>query len=112
MEGFDCLGGGSNCDQEGLLLPVIDYDNGSGGCSVTGGFVYQGAAIPALQGAYVYSDYCSGTIWALRYDGSSVIQHEELGQADFNVSSFAQDKDGEIYLLEHSDEGGIYKPVP
>lgn len=112
MEGAQCFGGGSNCDQDGLLLPVIDYDNGSGGCSVTGGFVYRGAAIPRLQGAYVYSDYCSGTIWALRYDGSSVIEHEEIGQADFNVSSFAQGSDGELYVLEHAGDGGIYQIVP
>lgn len=112
MEGAGCLGGGSDCDRDGLLLPVVDYDNGRGGCSVTGGFVYRGSAIPALQGAYVYSDYCTGTIWALRYDGSSVIEHEEIGQADFNVSSFAQGNDGELYVLEHGESGGIYRIVP
>jgi len=112
MEGAGCLGGGSNCDKDGLLAPVIDYDNGRGGCSVTGGFVYRGSAIPDLQGAYVYSDYCTGTIWALRFDGSSVIAHEEIGQADFNVSSFAQGPEGELYVLEHAEDGGIYRIVP
>jgi glucose/arabinose dehydrogenase len=112
MEGFDCLGGGSNCDQDGLLLPVIDYENGDGDCSVTGGFVYRGSAIPALQGAFVYADYCSGKIWALRYDGSEVTEHEQIARADFRVSSFAQDNEGELYALDHGDSGGVYRLVP
>jgi glucose/arabinose dehydrogenase len=112
MEGFDCLGGGSNCDQGGLLPPVIDYANGGGECSVTGGFVYRGSAIAALQGAYVYTDYCSGKIWALRVDGSQVTEQEQIGQADFRVSSFAQDNGGELYLLDHGDSGGVYRLVP
>jgi glucose/arabinose dehydrogenase len=112
MEGFDCLGGGSNCDQDGLLPPVIDYANGGGECSVTGGFVYRGSAIAALQGAYVYTDYCSGKIWALRFDGSQVTEQEQIGQADFRVSSFAQDNGGELYLLDHGDSGGVYRLVP
>jgi glucose/arabinose dehydrogenase len=112
MEGFDCLGGGSGCDQDGLLPPIVDYGHGGGACSVTGGFVYRGSAIPELQGAYVYSDYCSGKIWALRYDGSEVTEQKQIGQADFNVSSFAQGNDGELYVLEHAESGGIYKLVP
>lgn len=112
MEGFGCLGGGSKCDTDGLSLPVIDYDNGGGDCSVTGGFVYRGSAIPDLQGAYVYSDYCSGKIWALRYNGSEVTRHEQIGLTGFNVSSLAQGNDGELYVLEHADAGGIYKIVP
>ena len=112
MEGFDCLDGVSNCDQGGLLPPVIDYENGGGECSVTGGFVYRGGAIPALQGAYVYADYCSGKVWALRYDGSQVTEQVQIGQADFRVSSFARDNDGELYLLDHGDSGGVYRLVP
>jgi glucose/arabinose dehydrogenase len=111
MEGFDCLDGGDDCNRYGLLPPVIDYGR-DGGCSVTGGFIYRGAAIPELVGAYVYADYCSGSIWALRYDGSEVTEHEQIGQADFAVSSFAQGSDGEIYVLEHSGAGGIYKLTP
>ncbi len=112
MEGFGCVGGGSNCDKDGFLLPVADYENGGGNCSVTGGFIYRGSAIPGLQGAYVYSDYCSGKIWALRLDGSKVTQQKQIGRADFNVSSFAQGNDLELYVLDHSESGGIYKIVP
>jgi glucose/arabinose dehydrogenase len=111
MEGFGCLDGGQNCNRDGLLLPVIDYGR-DGGCSITGGFVYRGAAIPELYGAYVYADYCSGIIWALRYDGTEVTEQAQIAQADFAVSSFAQGDDGELYVLDHSDEGGIYRLVP
>ncbi len=111
MEGFDCLDGGSGCDRDGLLPPVLDYDNAGGDCSVTGGFVYHGG-IAELRGAYVYADYCSGRIWALRHDGSTVTVQEQIAQPDFNISSFAQGNDLEVYVLEHSGSGGIYKLVP
>jgi glucose/arabinose dehydrogenase len=112
MEGSGCLDGGNNCDQDGLLLPVIDYANGGGNCAVTGGFVYRGAAIPALQGAYLYSDYCGGEIWALRYDGSQVTDQARIADSGFRVSSFAQGNDLEVYVLEIAQAGGIYKLVP
>ena len=54
-----------NCDQEGLEPPIIDYDHAEG-CSVTGGYVYRGSRLPSLYGAYVYGDFCSGKIRALR----------------------------------------------
>jgi len=111
MEGLDCLDGGSGCDRAGLLLPVVDYANSGGECSVTGGYVYHGS-IAALQGAYVYADYCSGRIWALRHDGSAVSVQAQIAQVDFNVSSFAQGNDLEVYVLEHSGSGGIYKLLP
>jgi hypothetical protein len=68
--------------------------------------------MPSLQGAYIYSDYCSGKIWSLRYDGSSITEHEQIGLTGFNVSTFAQGSDGEIYVLEHAEAGGIYRVVP
>jgi glucose/arabinose dehydrogenase len=111
MEGTGCLGGGG-CKKEGLLLPVIDYENGGGNCSVTGGFVYRGNAVPELRGAYVYSDYCSGKIWVLRYDGSGVTEQAQLADANFNVSSFGQGSDGEVYVLEYASDGGIYRLAP
>ncbi len=111
MEGLDCLGGGGNCDREDLILPVAEYENGGGNCSVTGGFVYRGS-VAALQGAYVYSDFCSGRIWALRYEDGALTMNQQIAQTDFNVGSFAQGNDLEIYVLEHSGSGGIFKIVP
>jgi glucose/arabinose dehydrogenase len=113
MEGFDCLGGGSNCDKSGLMLPVFEYPTGqAGNCSVTGGFVYRGESIPALRGAYVYGDYCSGRVWALRYDGSKVSEQAELADGSFMLSSFAVDAAGEVYALQHAGSGGIFKLAP
>ena len=110
MEGTGCLGQ-PPCDQEGLMVPIKEYETGQN-CSITGGFVYRGTAIPVLRGAYVYSDYCSGRIWALRYNGSTVTADGELFDANIQISSFARDNDGELYVLAHGDAGGIFKLVP
>jgi hypothetical protein len=60
----------------------------------------------------VYGDYCSGRIWALRYDGSRVTEQAELIDSDLMISSFAVDPAGEIYALQHAGQGGIFKLVP
>jgi glucose/arabinose dehydrogenase len=111
MEGSQCLGGGSGCEREGLKLPVLDYANSGGNCSITGGDVYRGRAIASLRGAYVYGDYCSGRIWALRYDGSKVTEQGELLDSGIQISSFAVDGEGEIYALQYSNSGGIFRLV-
>lgn len=110
MEGSHCYGA-SSCDRTGLVLPVYEYDH-SLGCSVTGGFVYRGTRIAALAGAYVYSDYCTGTIWALRYEGGSVTAQARIANSGFNVSSFGRDLAGELYVLQYAGAGGIYRIVP
>jgi glucose/arabinose dehydrogenase len=111
MEGSQCLSGNS-CDRTGLILPVIDYATANGRCSVTGGFVYRGSAIPALRGAYLYGDYCSGEIWALRYDGSQVTEQGMIADLNTQLSSFAQDATGELYALAYGASGGIFKLEP
>src|SRR5205085_4734692 len=58
-EGNHCYPPGAACSMAGITLPVGEYDHSSGDCSVTGGYVYRGAAIPALDGWYLFSDYCS-----------------------------------------------------
>ncbi|MCH7706152.1 MAG: PQQ-dependent sugar dehydrogenase, partial [Chloroflexi bacterium] len=71
MEGAHCFSSGLNCDTAGLQLPVIEYDH-SDGCSVTGGYVYRGQAIPSLVGSYLYGDFCPGRRWGVRDDGRTV----------------------------------------
>lgn len=110
MEGNQCLQG-NNCDRTGLTLPIIDYARAGGRCSVTGGFVYRGGAIPALQGAYVYGDFCSGEVFALRYDGERVTEQDTLARLNGQLSTFAQDAQGEIYALSYGN-GAIFKLVP
>jgi hypothetical protein len=69
------------------------------GCSVTGGFVYRGRAIPALRGRYVYGDLCSGTIWSLRRrpDGRAEVRREPVKLP--LVSAFGQDPRGELHAV-------------
>jgi uncharacterized repeat protein (TIGR03806 family) len=70
--------------------------------SITGGFVYHGKRLPELRGAYIYGDFDTGRIWGLRYDRSAkkVTWHQELAQTGRRVIGFAEDKDGELYVLD------------
>lgn len=105
---------GSNCDRSGTVPPVIDYPTSGGNCSVTGGYVYRKGDIPQIQGAYVYADYCSGRVWALRYDGSQVTEHTQVADVSFRISSFAVDRAGNLYAVGHGEApggAGIYRVV-
>ncbi|MBI2867360.1 MAG: PQQ-dependent sugar dehydrogenase [Chloroflexi bacterium] len=110
MEGAHCFPETRSCDRSGLALPVFEYDH-SRGCSITGGYVYRGKRLPTLQGAYIYSDYCSGRVWALRHDGARVTEQRELVDSPNQISSFGEDADGELYLLSFGD-GRIYRLTP
>lgn len=105
MEGFACYGT-SDCDREGLTLPVIEYGR-EDGCSVTGGYVYRGSRLQSLYGAYVYGDFCSGKIWALRHEAGSVVAHALIADTDLQIASFAEDPAGEMYVLSFT--GRIYQ---
>ncbi|NJK89330.1 MAG: hypothetical protein HC923_07945 [Myxococcales bacterium] len=96
-EGFECFR--PNCREDGLENPVWAYPH-SMGQSVTGGYVYRGSKLPELRGSYVYGDYLSGRIWALRRDDATGDWvNTEISSAGSGVSSFAEDADGELYLL-------------
>jgi uncharacterized protein (TIGR03437 family) len=97
MEGLSCFR--ANCSREGLTQPALDYGRGDG-CSVTGGFVYRGSRSPALRGAYIYGDYCSGRIWGLRRDGERW-RNELLIDTNLAISTFGEDDAGEIYVADH-----------
>ena len=88
---------------------MFDYPHSDGGCVVTGGYVYRGAAIPDLVGTYVFADFCLGELEGLRLDGGKVV-HEQLGAAVGAVSSFGEDAAGELYVL--SLAGGVYRLAP
>jgi glucose/arabinose dehydrogenase len=91
---------------EGSLVgPVAVYDHGEG-CSVTGGFVYRGSEVPALEGRYVYGDYCSGSIWSIAADGARESVRKEAIQVD-GLTSFGEDGRGELYAA--SSTGTIYR---
>ena len=109
MEGSQCFSPRTGCDPSGLEPPVAEYGR-SDGCSVTGGYVYRGGQIPALEGAYLYADYCSGRIWGLRYDGSSVTEQALLADTDLLITSFGEDSEGNLYVLSRNE--GIYRLLP
>lgn len=79
--------------------PIHEYDRTGLGCSVTGGYVYRGEAIPDLAGQYVYSDYCDGTLRTLEIENGDVSAEHDLGVNGGEVVSFAQGGDGELYVL-------------
>ncbi|RPI83412.1 MAG: glucose dehydrogenase [Chloroflexi bacterium] len=86
-----------------LIQPVAEYDH-SQGCSVTGGFVYRGQALPEWQGVYIYGDYCTGFVWGMLPSGGGSFQSELLFQTGANISAFGEDEQGELYLVEHTGE--------
>jgi glucose/arabinose dehydrogenase len=88
-----------------LVFPVAVYSH-SQGCSVTGGYVYRGRAVPAARGRYFYGDFCSGTIWSLTVTGSGAkVRRESIHVAD--LSSFGEDAHGELYAT--SLAGTVYR---
>lgn len=93
----------------GGVDPVIERPHTAGDCSITGGYVYRGTAIPALQGAYLYGDYCTGKIYAAEQQGGTIVQNEELDISvpPFRLTSFGQDPNGEVYAVTRS--GTIYR---
>jgi len=101
--GWNCMQGslcespadGCTCNQPGLTHSVIEYDHNVG-CAVIGGFVYRGAAIPELQGRYIYTDLCAGTVWA--YEPGSGETDEILTGLGLTFS-FGEDLEGELYVL-------------
>lgn len=110
MEGNHCYSPSTGCDQTGLTLPVWEYGHTStGGFSVTGGYVYRGAAIPELYGKYVYGDFVSGRIWFLSHDGTNPPVNELFNASGLGISSFGLDEQKELYLCAF--DGKVYKFV-
>lgn len=109
MEGSICTPKvNKNCDQKGLLQPLTDYRR-SEGTTVIGGYVYRGHAIPDLCGAYLYGDYGSGKIFGLRHR-DQVFAQKTLLESGRSISSFGEDEQRELYVVDHGGE--VLKIVP
>ena len=87
-----------------LVQPVAQYTHASG-CSITGGFVYRGKAVPRLAGRFVFGDYCSGTIWSIPARGGAM--RKEPVRVD-QLTSFGESLDGAT-LYAVSGAGTIYR---
>ena len=89
--------------------PVAEYTHSGGACSVTGGYVYRGAMIPALSGFYIFGDYCNGRLWTLVKFGGAW-RMSSLRDTPYSISSFGEDGAGELYLVDH--RGSVYRFDP
>jgi len=109
MEASHCYGNGT-CDEEGLTLPVAEYSHAEG-CSVTGGYVYRGSALPALTGHYFFADYCDGWVRSLEPGGGNTPSVRSWSLGDLGrITSFGEDSEGELYIL--SQDGSMYRLQP
>ena len=122
MEGNHCYPE-PGCDKEGFINPIFEYPSDANypfslmgikeknvsGCSVTGGYIYRGDQMKSLHGLYIFSDFCTGKIWALDPLKNIVQEITEplLGSEKHMISSFSQDINNELYIIEFS--GKIYK---
>ena len=111
-EGPECYGAAS-CDRSGFIAPIFSYSHATGGCSITGGYVYRGAALPELAGQYFFADYCDGRIRSLTYaDGKASAETDWSGLLGIpgNITSFGTDGAGELYVT--TIDGQLLKLVP
>jgi glucose/arabinose dehydrogenase len=109
-EGKHTFGPGGVPSRPSLIEPIWEYHHDVGK-SITGGHVYWGNRVAALQGSYLYGDYITGALWALRYDAREgrVTANNAIRPAGFNVFSFGEDEKGEVYVLTSTASGqGIY----
>jgi len=110
--GWSCMEGDltvnfNPCDGSPLTAPILVYNHDLG-CSVTGGYRYRGS-IFALRGFYVFGDFCTGRIWfASESDGEW--SADEWADTDISISSFGEDEDGELYVVDLG-RGELYRFV-
>jgi len=104
-EGANCFPPGSDCAATSVD-PIAQYAHGEG-FSVTGGYVYRGAENPGLVGQYLFGDYVTGRIWRIPATASAGTEPVDLRDTTLSISSFGQDANGEVYVVDH--EGGLYQ---
>jgi len=108
MEGAHCYHA-PRCEPAGHVIPAVEYAH-SEGCSVTGGVVYRGRALPGLTGHYFYADYCQGWVRSFRFTGGRVTDHRQWRLGDIGaILSFGTDSAGELYIC--SSRGQVYRLV-
>lgn len=108
MEGTLCFDPPTNCDDGSLTLPIYEYPHANGRCSISGGAVYHGSAVPSYTSAYFFGDYCTGRIWSCRYNGTIVTELIErtaefapLGGYTLNfVASIGAGPGGELLVCD------------
>jgi glucose/arabinose dehydrogenase len=109
-----CGGDERDCRMPGYTPPAIAYQHFAMGHSVVGGYVYRGSAIPWLRGAYFYAEFYTGQVWMFRWDNGTATGNteitEDLGGSVGQLAAFAQDNQGEIYIVAY--DGTVYRIDP
>ena len=82
-----------------LIVPALTYPHSEGGCSITGGVVYRGAAIPDLDGDYLFGDFCEGKLLRTRRTSTGVSPSVELGLTVQGLAAFGVDRNGELLVM-------------
>lgn len=109
MEGQSCFNPPSNCEAPGLERAVAVYERSGGRCAIIGGYVYRGTRLPALTGAYLYADLCSGEIFRLTQVTPGVWQNTLLLNSGLTILTFGEDIQHELYI--GSDDGTVHQLV-
>ncbi len=106
MEGNHCFSPSTGCDQTGLEPPITELDR-TNARSITGGYVYRGKQRTELWGSYIFGDFSTGIIWALTENQEGSWVRQEILRTPHSISSFGEDENGELYLLDYS--GTLYQ---
>ncbi len=94
-----------------LMRPTLEHHHIEAR-SLTGGVVYEGQQLSKLTGAYIYGDYATGKIWAARHDGNQVTWQAEIADTQLQIAAFCNSHHGELLLVDHAEDGGIYRLQP
>lgn len=111
MEGSRCFQPPTGCNSTGLERPIFEYQHYSASNAIIGGYVYFGKAAKSLHGYYVFGDWGSGDIYALRYDGFFASGAQKILETNLQISSFGSDRDGELYIFDQRSQA-VYTIVP
>ncbi|HEX9627012.1 MAG TPA: PQQ-dependent sugar dehydrogenase [Acidiferrobacterales bacterium] len=107
-EGAHLAGSAFACGNPAFTNPVSEYDHGQG-CSVSGGYVYRGSAIPALFGVYLYGDFCSGTIWGVKEQPGGAFITEAAAATGLSIVAFGEAGNGDLYVVDF--DGTLHKVI-
>lgn len=107
FEGTRCIVEDKACNEGASERPIATYDHDDG-CAVTGGVVYHGTEIPALEGRFIYGDLCSGKVWSVNRKGNA----RRVGEVEALIVSFATGPEGEVYLLQFGGPILRLRPSP
>ncbi|QXD22353.1 PQQ-dependent sugar dehydrogenase [Opitutia bacterium ISCC 51] len=93
------------------IIPPVTYYGHTVGASITGGYFLNSSRLPDLQGAYIYGDYNSGKVWALKWDGKQVSSNRLIADTRKRIVSFGQDINGDLLFIDHPDKGQLYRLI-